>query len=215
MSFHLNDDVVGRMIKDCSYKGSEHREIFKKDLVTFFALATSGINSIKDKRAVSATEEYSVEVIFQDRQFPFVLADQQMQNHLREVCRPGEVPNMFKEGGSVRVARRSQLGHKICTTTTAPGPSEGPGAAARSSGRGQEQRQGPGAATRGGFKNRWLSLRQLLANGGALVCSLAGLRKLIKQGVRPSSIVSTSVVATVYWCVIFASDFCSADLSAV
>jgi hypothetical protein len=90
-------------------------------------------------------------------------------------------------------------------TTTAPGPSEGPGAAARSSGRGQEP------ATRGGFqgpKNRWLSLRQLLANGGALVCWLAGLRKLIKQGVvRPSSIMSTSVVATVYWCVIFASDF--------
>jgi hypothetical protein len=58
------------------------------------------------------------------------------------------------------------------------GQGQRPGAAAgaRSSGR-EEQRLA------GAFKNQWLSLRKLLANGGALVCSLAGLRKLIKQGV--------------------------------
>jgi hypothetical protein len=30
MSFRLNDDIVGRMLRDYSYKGSEHKEIFKK-----------------------------------------------------------------------------------------------------------------------------------------------------------------------------------------
>ena len=34
MTFRLNDDIVGRMLKDYSYKGSEHKEsIFKKDVV--------------------------------------------------------------------------------------------------------------------------------------------------------------------------------------
>ena len=84
MSFRLNDDIVGRVLKDYSYKGSEHKEIFKKDVATFFSLVTSGI---KDMRAVGATEEYCVDVILQDRQFPFVIADHQMQNPLRDVCR--------------------------------------------------------------------------------------------------------------------------------
>ena len=60
-------------------------------------------------RAIGATEEYCIDVILQDRQFPFVLADYQTQNPLREVCRSGEVPNLFKEGGSVRVARIAML----------------------------------------------------------------------------------------------------------
>jgi hypothetical protein len=106
MSFRLNDDIVGRMLKDCSYKGSEHKEIFKKDVATFFSLVTSGI---KDMRAIGATEEYCIDVVLQDRQFPFVLADHQMPNPLRDVCRSGEVPNLFKEDGSVRVARIAML----------------------------------------------------------------------------------------------------------
>jgi hypothetical protein len=84
----------------------------------------------------------------------------------------------------VAQSSRSQQRTQIRDRTPAPGPRWDPGAAARSSGRARS------SDSRGFQESLVINSRKLLT-----LCTA-----LVKQGVRPPSIVPTSVVPTVYWC---------------